>query len=378
MKKYFIYFHQHGFTYGISLIALLSITACVQKASEKSDDDLPSSSPPSAANTAMVDAPVARSNWALASTSTTRGHELFAFYGLGPNKTYNDIQKDVHAFNLNTKFWKKVATIPVEQGVLASAATTVNEAIYLAGGYTVSANGDEKSTPDLLRFDPETYAFSAISRLPTPVDDSVMLNWQNRYLVFVSGWHNTANVKAVQMFDTQKNQWIQATPWPGEGVFGHSGGIVDNSMIVCDGVTAIKGNNGKNQFAMTDACFRGELNPDMPSSITWTAIDKHPGLPVYRAAATGTRQLGARVLFAGGANRAYNYNGIGYDGIPVPASDKVFSYDLTQSLWQTHPTLATPSMDHRALIEINGRFYLPGGMRDPQKVSNKGLTYSLE
>jgi N-acetylneuraminic acid mutarotase len=375
MKRYSFNSHALSASFFVGSSLLLLISSCANTTPEGSKTAILSAA---TVNASMAVAPIARSNWTLASTSTTRGPELFAFYGLGPKKTYDDIQKDVHAFNLNTNSWKKVATIPVARGVLASAATSINGKIYLAGGYTVAANGDEKSTPDLLRFDPETYAFSAISQLPTPVDDSVMLSWQNRYLIFVSGWHNTANVKAVQLFDIGNNQWIQATPWPGEGVFGHSGGIINNSMIICDGVTAIKGDNGKNQFAMTDACFRGELNPDNPSSIRWTAINKHPGPPVYRSAATGTLQLGARVLFAGGANRPYNYSGIGYDGIPVPASDKVFSYDLTQSKWQTHSALATPSMDHRALIEINEKFYLPGGMRDPQTVSNQGLTYTLK
>jgi Kelch motif len=375
MKKYPGHFYQHHLHFFISATLLVLLNACAKSGSEDTNKAL---APAVAINTVMLAAPAARSNWTLASASTTRGQELFAFYGLGSKKTYDDIQKDVHTFNLNANAWKKVATIPVAQGVLASAAASVNGKIYLAGGYTVAANGDEKSTPDLLRFDPETYAFSAVSQLPTPVDDSVMLSWQNRYLIFVSGWHNTVNVKAVQLFDIEKSQWIQATPWPGDGVFGHSGGIVNNSMIVCDGVTAIKGDNGKNQFAMTDACFRGELNPDTPSSITWTAIEKHPGLPVYRSAATGTLQLGARVLFAGGANRPYNYSGIGYDGVAVVASDRVFSYDLTKSKWQAHSALAAPSMDHRGLIEISGQFYLPGGMRDPQTVSNQGLIYTLK
>jgi 4-amino-4-deoxy-L-arabinose transferase-like glycosyltransferase/N-acetylneuraminic acid mutarotase len=323
-------------------------------------------------------APVARSNWALATANTSRGHELFAFYGLGPKKTYDDIQKDVYVFNQTLNSWDKVADIPVKQGVLASVAASLDNKIYLAGGYTVAKNGDEKSTPDVLQFDPEAYQFKHISELPTPVDDSVMLAWRHRYLVFISGWHNTGNVKAVQIFDTAKNNWIQATQWPGDAVFGHSGGIVGDSMIICDGVTAIRGNDGKNKFALTDKCYRGDLNADNPAKIRWLAIANHPGAPVYRAAAIGTEQLGARIVFAGGANHAYNYNGIGYDGVPVAASDKVFSYDLNTQAWQEHSPLSAPSMDHRGLIEMNGEFYLPGGMRDPQIVTNKGLVFSLK
>jgi N-acetylneuraminic acid mutarotase len=331
-----------------------------------------------ATNFMMQNAPVARSNWTLATANTSRGPELFAFYGLGAKKTYDDIQKDVHAFNLGSNTWKKVADIPVAQGVLASAAVGLNQHIYLAGGYTVAANGDEKSTPELMRFNPENYTFKTISKIPTPVDDSVLLTWQNRYLIFVSGWHDTGNVKRVQMYDLQENIWLNATQWPGDGVFGHSGGIVGNSMIICDGVTAVRGNDGKNKFAMTNACYRGDLNPNKPADIRWTSIAAHPGSAVYRAAAVGTLQQGKRILFAGGANRAYNYNGVGYDGIPVPASDHVFSFDLQTSQWQIHSPLSAPSMDHRALVEMDGKFYLPGGMRDAQQVTNEGLIFLLK
>jgi 4-amino-4-deoxy-L-arabinose transferase-like glycosyltransferase/N-acetylneuraminic acid mutarotase len=319
--------------------------------------------------------PSARTNWAIAKTSGQQGLEVFAFYGLGTGKTYRDI--DVHAFSPSRNQWRLVTNIPVKQGVLASSAVSVNNKIYLAGGYSVASNGDEKSTPDLFEFDPMTESFKLISQIPIPVDDTVLLAWHDRYLVFVSGWHDTANVKDVQLFDLHDKKWLRASEYPGAGVFGHSGGIVDDSMIICDGVTAIKDPKGKNQFAMSNRCFRGDLNINDPTQIKWTELPKHPGTSIYRAAASGTMLTGVRVLFAGGANRPYNYDGIGYDGAPVSASSKVFSYDLRKNEWQTHRSLSVPSMDHRALIEIDGKFYMPGGMRDPQTVTNEVLAFEL-
>jgi N-acetylneuraminic acid mutarotase len=321
--------------------------------------------------------PSARTNWTLAKANGKQGHEIFTFYGLGTGKTYRDIAKDVHAFSPAKNQWRQVTNIPVSQGVLASAAVSVNNKIYLAGGYSVASTGDEKSTPDLFEFDPMTESFKLVSQIPIPVDDSVLLAWRDRYLVFVSGWHDTGNVKDVQLFDLQDKKWRKASQYPGDGVFGHSGGIVGDSMVICDGVTAIKDAKGKNQFAMSTRCFRGDLNSNDPMKIKWTELPKHPGAPVYRAAASGTLQTGARILFAGGANRAYNYDGIGYDGVPVLASDKVFSYDLGKNEWQAHRSLIEPSMDHRALIEIDGKFYMPGGMRDPQTVTNEVLAFEL-
>jgi N-acetylneuraminic acid mutarotase len=325
----------------------------------------------------ILAAPPARTNWALAKARGKQGLEVFAFYGMGAGKNYLDIAKDVYAFSHAKNQWRHVANIPVSHGVLASAAVTVSNKIYLAGGYSVASNGDEKSTPDLFEFDPMTESFKRISQIPIPVDDTVLLAWRNRYLVFVSGWHDTGNVKHVQLFDLHDRKWLSASEYPGDAVFGHSGGIVDDSMIICDGVTAIKDSKGKNQFTMSSRCFRGDLNANDPIHIKWTELPKHSGGPVYRAAATGTMLTGARVLFAGGANHPYNYDGNGYDGVPVSASREVFSYDLVKRKWQTHQSLSVPSMDHRALIEIDSKFYLPGGMRDPQTVTNEVLTFGL-
>jgi len=309
------------------------------------------------------EAPVARANWAVARA----GSHVYTFHGLGPGKTYSDIERDVHALDLRSGQWRKVGDIPVDQGRLASVAVTVAGSVYLIGGYTVSAKGEEVSTPEVLRFTPDSGHFESESRMPVPVDDSVALPWRDRWIVLVSGWHDKGNVADVQIYDTQTRQWSTATPYPGKPVFGHAGGLVKDTMVVCDGVTSTKGSDGKNQFAISNECWQGKLDAQNPGRISWRQLPAHPGAPLYRAGAVGDA---GHVLFAGGSSRPYNYNGIGYDGQPSEPSDAVFSFDPARGAWQTHAPLPEPGMDFRGLIPLDGGEYgLFGGMRAGQRVS---------
>jgi hypothetical protein len=325
----------------------------------------------SGAALAQADAPVARSNWAVARA----GDQVYTFFGLGPGKTHADIAHDVHAFDLRSQSWRKVGDIPVDQGRLASAALTVHGKVYLIGGYTVSAKGEEVSTTEVMRFLPASGRFDIETRMPVPVDDSVAMPWRERWIVMVSGWHDKANVADVQIYDTQTKQWSSATPYPGKPVFGHAGGLVGDTMVICDGVTADKGADGKNVFAITDECWQGTLDAKRPDRIGWRRLPAHPGVPLYRAGAVGDA---GRIVFAGGSGRPYNYNGIGYDKLPAEPSDAVFSYDPAQGTWQSHAPLPEAGMDFRGLVPLGGGAYgLFGGMRAGQKVSGGVLRFKL-
>ncbi|WP_395399681.1 Kelch repeat-containing protein [Pseudoduganella sp. UC29_106] len=224
------------------------------------------------------EAPVARANWAVARA----GGNVYTFYGLGAGKAYSDIERDVHALDLRSGKWSKVGDIPVEQGRLASAAVTVAGSVYLIGGYTVSAKGEEVSTPEVMRFTPDNGRFEVESRMPVAVDDSVALPWRDRWIVLVSGWHDTGNVADVQIYDTQTRQWSAATPYPGKPVFGHAGGLVQDTMVVCDGVTSAKGPGGKNQFAISNECWQARW---MRSNWAASAGANCPPIPAHRCTA---------------------------------------------------------------------------------------------
>jgi len=323
---------------------------------------------------AQTPAPVARSNWAVARL----GDQVYTFFGLGPGKTNNDIMRDVHALDLKSGQWRKVGDIPVQQGRLASVALTVAGKMYVLGGYTVAPDGMEVSTPEVLQFIPDGSNFATETLMPIPVDDTVAMTWRDRWIVLVSGWHDTANVSDVQIYDTQTRQWIKGTPWPDKPVFGHAGGLVDDTMVICDGVTAEKKPDGKNTFAISNACWQGALDANHIGKIDWHQLPAHPGAPLYRAGATGDN-IGkiARIVFAGGSSRPYNYNGIGYDGVPSEPSTAVFSFQAKSGMWELHAPLPEAGMDFRGLIALDGGYGLFGGMREGQKVSGGVIRFGL-
>ena len=333
-------------------------------------------SPDGMAGGALPPAPVERSNWAVARA----GDKVFAFYGLAAGKTSNDIMRDIHVLDLRTGQWRKGGDIPVEHGRLASAAVTIAGTIYLMGGYTVSSDGKEVSTPEVLRYSPANGRFVVDTTMPTPVDDAVAMPWRDRWIVLVSGWHDTGNVTDVQIYDTQTHHWTAGTAWPGKPVFGHAGGLVKDAMVICDGVTATKDEKGKNHFAITDACWEGDLDPAAVGHIRWRPLPPHPGDSLYRAGAVGATDHdgAARIVFAGGSHRPYNYNGMGYDHLPAEPSSAVFSFDLDKGIWQSHSPLPVAGMDFRGLISLEDSFALFGGMRAGQQVSGQVIRFELK
>jgi len=69
------------------------------------------------------------------------------------------------------------------------------------------------------------------------------------------------------------------------------------------------------------------------------------------------------VLFAGGSDNAYNYDGIGYNKAPSTPSAHVWAYDIGMNGYVVFKDKAKATMDHRALIDLgDGRFATLGGM----------------
>jgi len=125
------------------------------------------------------------------------------------------------------------------------------------------------------------------------------------------------------------------------------------------------------------ACYKGEVNPEKPQTIKWQRIEPHPGKPLYRMAAGGYRGQGDWIIFTGGSDNPYNYDGIGYDKSPSLPSGSVMGYSLTRDKWQTVGHLDRPSMDHRGLLVSENKFYIIGGMLEDQKVTNNVMQFCL-
>jgi hypothetical protein len=173
----------------------------------------------------------------------------------------------------------------------------------------------------------------------------------------------------VQVYDSRADRWFEATPYPGTPVFGHAGGIAGDRLVIADGVAVLgRTPQGHHRYGVVNEAWQGEIDPADPARIAWTRLPPHPGRPAYRMAAAG---LGARVLFAGGSENPYNYNGLGYDGKPSTPSGRLFAYDLDARRWVAYPDRPLASMDHRGMLAVGGKLYVLGGMIGAQAVTDR-------
>jgi len=323
---------------------------------------------------ALPDLPLALANNAVASVTSPEGAILVTFLGLEQGKTYRDVTGAAFVLAPGDVRWRPFPA-PPGPGRLAATAVAVADTVYLFGGYTVAADGAEKSieTVHAVKLDAGTYR--ALPPMPVPVDDALSVAWAQRYIYLVSGWHDTGNVNLVQVFDTQTESWFQATPYPGVPVFGHAGGVAGDQIVVCGGVKIVT-TTGRRRFAAERACYRGQIDAAQPAKIDWTSLPHHSGPARYRSAAVG---VDGSIVFAGGSDNPYNFNGIGYDGRPSWPSDRVHVLDIEALSWRSAARLDVATMDHRGLLAMpDGRFAIVGGMRDDQRVSRAVQTFRLD
>ncbi len=310
--------------------------------------------------------PIAVSNNAVAYISLGGQDQFYTFNGLLSGKTYKDITNQ--AFVWQTEQWTQLQVPDMQLPVLASTAVTVGQEIYLIGGYTVAADHSEKSVPNVWKIDAHSHQWTAMPGMPTPVDDTVALVYQDRYIYLISGWHDEDNVDLVQVFDTYKKAWHQATAFPLPPVFGHAGGIIGNQMVICDGVK-VDVSGEKKQFLPSPFCVKGLINKTDFTQIEWQDIEHHSGTAYYRMAAAGDDL--SQIYFIGGSDNPYNYDGIGYNKLPSRPTNQVRKYDFKSEQWFISDSELPASMDHRALLKTSDGFTILGGMAEEQKVIDR-------
>lgn len=319
--------------------------------------------------------PMPVTNNAVVSVRTNDNEYIISFAGLGAGRRHADTVAVTYVFDAQEDRWTEAEPVPGGVGRLASVAAAAGGLAYVFGGYTVAEDGTEFSTPWVHVFDPVTRSFQERQPMPVPVDDAVAVTYENRYIYLISGWHDLGNVNLVQRYDTHSNSWTQATPTPGRGVFGHAGGIVGNTIIYCDGVAIEPHDDRRRDFVANDECLAGLIDPNDSRRIDWRTMPPHPGAPRYRMAAAGIEALNA-VVFVGGSDNPYNYNGIGYNGIPSQPQSGGLRYDIDSQTWKSVAT-EIGSMDHRGLVGFRGAWITVGGMLVDQQVTDRLITYTF-
>ena len=324
----------------------------------------------------LPDLPVAVANNAVSSVTVGTTDYLVSFAGIGGGLSYRDTHAKTFVFSSASNTWSERAPVPGDVGRLAATAETVGNLVYVFGGYTVAEDETEVSTPWVHSFDPVTGKFVELSPMPIPVDDAVSVVYQDRYVYLISGWHDYGNANLVQRFDIQTNRWTQATPIPGTPVFGHAGGIVGSTIVYCDGVAVFTHPDRARTFGASNECWMGTIDAEDSRRIDWRPIEPHPGLSRYRMAASGVADRNA-VLFVGGGDNPYNYDGVGYDGQPTSPVEGGMLLDLESKSWREVRIDSAPSMDHRGLVRFRNGWVTIGGIGSTQNVLASVNWYAL-
>ncbi len=317
--------------------------------------------------TQLTPYPIPIANNAVTSVCDPDGCTLYSFMGIvDPSNATTITAASYKLTSPGTGAWQPLADAPLLGGraKIAASAITVAGEIYLIGGYTVGG-GPEVTEPRLFRYDPIADDYIQLADVPTEVDDTVVGVYEDRYIFLISGWHGPINnnTRAVQLYDTRQDVWEQATQIPVGGRFGHAGGLINGQLIFIDGSAGTAG------FPLIHSTFVGVIDPMDLTTVSWSQRAPSPFSGTYRAASTQGLTDCSVVLFVGGTDNPYNFNGTGYNGQPSFPLDQVMTYDPVADRWRmvddTGGDPWTPTMDHRGLVEFDGGWATVGGMTGP-------------
>ena len=321
--------------------------------------------------------PAPVSSNAVAISHDAGGARIFSFMGIGPKKTWDAITTSAYEMDPGTGKWTEMRPVPGVAGRLAASAVALHDQVFIFGGYVVDAQGGETTVPDLNVFVPVENRYYRGHDVPVPVDDAVVGLYRDRYIFVIGGWSTSKNdaVRNVQVYDTDKDTWMQATPIPGTPVFGHAGAIIDDTIVYVDGAYKNRGGLGPKYLASSE-CWAGIIprKGDI-TKIEWIKLPAHPGNARYRIAAGAApleKRKAGRIYFSGGSDAPYNYNGIGYNGQPAEPSPVTFAFNEYTGKWETvGENTPEPTMDHRGLLVTHRGLVIVGGMEKGQQVTAK-------
>ena len=294
---------------------------------------------------------------------------VYSFAGLDSTKDYSGIHLRSFRYNTQTDIWESIAPLPDTLGKIATSANRIGDIIYIIGGYHVFANGSEISSNSVHRYDTQSSAYlSDGAPIPVPIDDQVQAVWRDSLIYVVTGWSNFNNVTNVQIYNPSSDQWTQGTPVPGGDnypAFGAAGLIYNDTIYYFGGAQ-------NSDFGIQRRMRKGIINGEDPSQITWTEFILDFSVKAYRPGAF--TQFGSQLLWIGGADNTYNYDGIAYNnGQGVEPNNRLIYLNTYDNSYQEFFFDGIP-MDLRGVAQVSDSVqYLAGGMESGQLVSNKTL-----
>jgi Kelch motif len=289
---------------------------------------------------------------------------VYSFGGIDSSKKYGGITQRSFRYNTILRKWKEIRPLPDVLGKIASAAATIKNKIYIAGGYHVLPDGKEISSSRLHIYDPATDTYTEGAPVPGGIDDQVQAVWKDSLLYIITGWSQNGNVSTVQVYNPVSNTWQKATSVPETKqykVFGGSGVIIADTIYYAGGAYHDK------HYPLGAVFRKGVINKDDPTQIEWSIHEDSLALG-YRMAAIAIDNI---PYWIGGSAISYNYNGIAYNGSGGVAA-------LSRVMWYHHSACKVVNnqlprvMDMRGAARVGeNKLIIAGGITDGQAVSSR-------
>jgi N-acetylneuraminic acid mutarotase len=294
------------------------------------------------------------------------GLELFSIMGVGPKKSWDDVTNRIFIMRLASAKWTEGRPVPGVAGRLGAAAAGTKGQIILMGGYVVDSQGIGITVPDVNVYVPGDRRWYRAQDIPVPVSSAVAGVNHNRFVYLVGGLSPNGPVNNVQVYDSEKDLWSQATPFPGIPVFGLAGGLADDAIVVVDGAKV--GPAGGPRYVASDECWLGKINHKDPNKIEWSKLPLHPGAARFSIVAGGSERE-KKIFFSGGTVVLHNYKGLSYDGKPAEASPVTFDYDVRHNYWETISEKTNYARISGGLVDTPVGPMILGGMIGDQTVT---------
>jgi N-acetylneuraminic acid mutarotase len=300
------------------------------------------------------------------------GLEVYSVMGIGPKRTWDDVTSQVWILHITSGKWSAGRPVPGVAGRLGASAVSARDKIYLFGGFTIDGQGNEFTVPDVNMFLPKDQRWYRGEDIPIPVDNAVIGINHDRFVYLVGGRSKNGPVNNVQVYDIKTNKWSEATPFPGTPVYGHAGGLGDDTIVFVDGAKKNPSGSGPN-YVPSDECWMGKIDSKDPNKIAWSKLPPHPGSARFGIVA-GARERDRKILFSGGSPAVHNYKGLDAQGKTVDFSPVTFSYDVRANKWEMlNDDMQDIHSDSRGIVSTLIGPLIVGGLARDDSVSSRVL-----
>jgi len=295
---------------------------------------------------------------------------LFSFMGIGPSKSWDAVTTNAFYLDLDWEKWYPVNPVPGPVGRLGASAIGARNTVFLFGGYVVDSQNGGMVVPDVNAFLPITSHWFRGADIPVPVADAVIGLYRDRYVYLIGGRSNSGPVSNVQIFDAAKGTWSKGTPMPGNPVFGHAGGVLDDTIIYVDGAYR-NPSAAAPVYLPSDQCWMGKIDHHDPTKIAWSKLPNHPG-PARFGIAAGASDSDRKIYFSGGTDNPDSYTGMGFDGKPSEPSSVTFDFNLREGKWEMLDNQTTNSaMNTGGILITDKGLAIAGGLTKGQQVTSR-------